>query len=138
MPLDSACRPRCGAGVRDFRSSAVRQALAAILLVALTLSGLGRAMAMVDAPAVAETLAGVTVPICHHDAGDPADPQPPGHHDCCDACALCAPVLAPLAPVVAPARVEHRAAHAEALGWAPVIARVPTPRQSQGPPNGVI
>ena len=120
------------------RSSALRQALAAVLLVVLTLSGVGRAMAMADISTLTvETIAGVTVHICHDDGGDPTTPSAPsGHHDCCDACALCAPVSVPdAAPFVAPGRVEHFADHAEASTWTPAVARVPTPRLSQGPPT---
>lgn len=118
------------------RTSALRQAIAAVLFVVLTLSGIGRTMATPDGPVrPAVEIAGVVVPLCHAGSDHPAVPAGPGHHDCCDDCVLCTAMALPdVAPLTAPARVEHVAVHADALTWAPAIARIPTPRLSQGPP----
>jgi hypothetical protein len=122
--------------VLTVRTSALRQAIAVVLVVVLTFSGIGRTMATPDGPVrPAVEIAGVLVPLCHAGSDRPAVPAAPGHHDCCDVCALCAPVaLLDAAPLTAPARVEHVAVHADALTWAPAIGRIPTPRLSQGPP----
>ena len=117
-------------------SPALRQIVAAVLILALTLAGVGRALATAS-----ETSAiggGSTIPICHSGPGEASrtgDPAEPSHHDCCDQCALCALAL-PAAPVTLaqPVSVEHVAVHARALRWAPTVARVRTPRQAQGPP----
>ena len=120
-------------------TSRLRRALAAILISALTLSGVGRAVATVPHPVDAHyAIAGVRVPICHSDAGtstSPADPTHPTQHDCCDDCALLAPAVLPAAPsLTGPATVEHYAEHVHAVAWVPAIARLRTPRESQGPP----
>lgn len=118
------------------RSPALRQAVAAVLILALTLAGVGRALA--TASETHAVVAGLTVPICHAGAGAASRPGVPGdrsRHDCCDQCALCAPALPPASATVSePASVEHVAVHARALGWAPLLARARSPRLSQGPP----
>ncbi len=120
-------------------TSGLRRGLVAILIITLTLAGLGRAMASPPqvAPEVGglhDVIPGLHVPICH--AGDvPADPSQPPSHDCCDACALLAAAVVPAPPVLSlPAPVEHYAGHAQAIAWAPVIARLRDPRLSRGPP----
>ena len=120
-------------------TSGLRCAFAAILIIVLTLSGVGRAVATVSRPVdIHYAIPGLQVPICHSDAGtstDPADPIHPTQHDCCDECALLAPVVIPVPPsLTGPASVEHYAEHAHAVAWVPAIARLRTPRQSQGPP----
>lgn len=116
-------------------TSGWRRSLVAILLVALTLAGLGRAMASIlPATDLHDVIPGVHVPICH--AGEaPSDPARPSSHDCCDACALLAPATLP-GPVAlsAPAPVVSFAEHARAVAWAPVFARPRDPRLSRGPP----
>ena len=115
----------------------LRQALAAVLIIALTLTGVGRAVASVPSQVEAVSLvAGVAVPICHSGRGAPTDPAAPVQHDCCDACALMA-VLAGPAPTLLsmPAQVEHHADHARAVAWVPAVARLRSPRQSRAPPT---
>ncbi len=115
-------------------SPALRQALAAILVLALALSGVGRALAS----GMPGSASGLAMPICHVGSGGavrPADPAAPPRHDCCDQCALCAPVLPPVPPAFAgPVPAEHVAVHARTIRWAPAVGRVRTPRLSQGPP----
>ena len=109
-------------------SLGLRRSFLAVLIVALTLAGLGRALATTAqlAPHSA-TIAGVHVSICH--AGDgPADPAQPVSHGCCDDCALLAPAVLPAPPVLpGPAPVARFAEHAQALHWAPLLARLRTP-----------
>ena len=116
-------------------TSRLRRSVVAVLIIALTLAGLGRAMA--SAPhlgVIHDVIPGVHVPICHSGEG-PVDPSQPTSHDCCDECALSAPVVMPAPPIVAePAPIEHYAEHAQAIAWAPVIARLRDPRLSRGPP----
>lgn len=116
-------------------TSGLRRGLVAILIITLTLAGLGRAMASVpEVAGLHDVIPGVHVPICH--AGDvPADPSQPPSHDCCDACALLAVAVMPAPQVLSlPAPVAHFAEHAQAIAWAPVIARLRDPRLSRGPP----
>lgn len=118
-------------------TTGLRRTLVAALIVALTLAGLGRALATTTgAVPTGDVVGGVYVPICHHGAGEaPSDPAQPGGHDCCDACALLAPAVLPSAPVVArPASVAYYADHARAVPWSPVVARPRDPRLSRGPP----
>lgn len=115
----------------------LRRTFVAALIVALTLAGLGRALATTAQLGDAhDVIPGVHVPICHSgEDGTPADPAQPAGHDCCDACALLAPALLPSAPVLAgPAPVAHYADHAHAVAWSPVLARPRSPRLSRGPP----
>ena len=117
-------------------TSRLRRSLVAVLIITLTLAGLGRAMA--SAPqlgAIHDVIPGVHVPICHSGEA-PADPAQPASHDCCDECALLAPIVVPVPQVLAgPAPIEHFAEHAHAVAWAPVIARLRDPRLSRGPPD---
>ncbi len=118
-------------------TSGLRRSLVAALIIALTLSGLGRAVASSAQPVgVHDAIPGVHVPICHSGPGEaPADPSQPLSHDCCDDCALLAPAVLPAPPAMAaPAPVEHFAEHARAIDWAPVLARPRDPRLSRGPP----
>jgi hypothetical protein len=112
-----------------------RRSLVAVLIITLTLAGLGRAMA--SAPrlgGIHDVIPGVHVPICHSGEA-PTDPVQPTSHDCCDECALLAVAVIPTPPILsAPAPVEHFAEHAPAIAWAPVIARPRDPRMSRGPP----
>ena len=118
-------------------TAGLRRSLVAVLLIALTLSGLGRALASAVQPgSVGDVIPGVHLPICHSGAGEsPADPAQPASHDCCDHCALLASAVLPAAPILAgPAPVAHFAAHSRAIAWAPVLSRPRDPRLSRGPP----
>ena len=125
-------------------TSGLRRSLVAALIIALTLSGLGRAFASSAQSAgvhdailgVHDAIPGVHVPICHSGPGEaPADPSQPLSHDCCDDCALLALAVLPAPPAIATlAPAEHFAEHARAIAWAPVIARPRDPRLSRGPP----
>ena len=122
--------------VTHLRTLALRPWLAAVLVLVLSLSGVGRGWAATPGGVeVAPVIAGVVAHICHDAADGSGGPDTPGQHDCCDACALCAPVVLPGAQdLTAPACVAHYVAHADALGWAPVFSRPRTPRLAQGPP----
>ena len=120
-------------------TSGPRRTLAAVLIIALTLAGLGRAVATTSDPAdVLDIVAGLPVPICHAGAGTPSAPGSPAHpaqHDCCDACALLAAIVLPAGPVLSrPAPAGHVAAHIRAVAAVAAIARPRSPRQSRGPP----
>ena len=118
-------------------TSGLRRSLVAVLIIALTLSGLGRALASTVQPAsVHDVIPGVHLPICHSGSGEaPADPSRPVPHDCCDDCALLALAVLPAPPALAAlAPAEHFAEHARAIAWAPVLARPRDPRLSRGPP----
>ena len=125
----------CIPGVTHLRTLALRPWLAAVLVLVLSVAGVGRGWAATPGGIeVAPVIAGVVAHICHDEAGGSGS-DTAGHHDCCDACALCAPVVLPGMPdLTAPARVIHYVAHADALSWAPVLARPRTPRLAQGPP----
>ena len=114
-----------------------RQVAAAVLVLVVTLTGVGRGIA--GPPEVSLRIGSLAVPICHsgqHGAADSSRPGAPSSHDCCDACALCAPVTLPLSPdystPVAVFIVERRKTRASAK---PHVSRVWTPRQAQGPPT---
>lgn len=113
--------------------------LAAVLIIALTLAGLGRAVATTpyDADPL-DVVAGLHVPICHAGADAPSDPASPAHparHDCCDACALLAAAILPAGPVLSgPAPAGRFTAPVRAVGSVALIARPRSPRQSRGPP----
>ncbi len=115
--------------------SGLRRSLVAVLIIALSLAGLGRALAAA-APVgdLGAAIPGVPAPICH--AGAPSsDPSQPASHDCCDACALLAAALLPTPPVLAGrAPVAIFAPQVPALAWAPRIARRREPRLTRGPP----
>ncbi len=108
-------------------------------MVVLTLAGIGRGLAAASGMTVTDFgIPGVAFHICHTGDSDGDGPAPvdPSHHDCCDACALLAPVtLADEPSVSGPASVMHYVEHAHAMAWVPTIARLRTPRQSQGPPT---
>lgn len=115
----------------------LRRNLVAVLIIALTLAGLGRAIASTERSGlVLDVIPGIHLPICHSGAGEsPADPAQPVSHDCCDDCALMALAVLPAPPVQSgPTPVEHFADHARAIAWAPVLARPRDPRLSRGPP----
>jgi hypothetical protein len=105
-------------------------------MVVLTLAGVGRGMAAAsDMAAPGFGVPGVAVHICHSGEGDGSIPGDRTHHDCCDACAISAPAtLADALSLTGPASVMHYVEHAEAMTWVPTVARLRTPRQSQGPP----
>ncbi len=119
------------------RSSQLRQALTALLVLVLTLAGVGRGLAAAsDRTAPGLGVASLAFPICHAGAGDGSAPADPSRHDCCDACALLSPVTLADAPALSgPASVIHPIAHAQAMAWVPTVARLRTPRQAQGPPT---
>ena len=119
-------------------TTGLRRTLVAALILALTLAGVGRALAATTQPGAAhDVIPGVHVPICHSGAdGAPSGPARPDGHDCCDDCALLAPALLPSPPVLAgPAPVELFADYAGAIPWSPVLARPRDPRLSRGPPT---
>jgi hypothetical protein len=122
-------------GVIHLRTLALRPWLAAVLVLALSVAGVGRGWAAtLGSVEAAPVIAGVVAHICH-DAADGGGSDNAGQHDCCDACALCAPVMLPGTPdLTAPARVIQFVAHADALHWAPSFGRPRTPRLAQGPP----
>ncbi|MCW6506578.1 hypothetical protein [Lichenifustis flavocetrariae] len=102
----------------------------------LTLAGVGRGFAAVTDAMPSFGIPGIAVHICHTGESDGSAPVDPAHHDCCDACALSAPVDLAAAPVLTgPASVAHFIAHVQAMAWVPRLARLRTPRQSQGPPT---
>lgn len=117
-------------------TSGLRRGLVAALVLALTLSGLGRASAWPEqGDGSSGVVAGVRFPICH--AGEaPADPALPSSHDCCDACALLAAALLPAPPRLGhPAPASRFARPVAAVVRAPTIARPRDPRLSRGPPS---
>ncbi len=120
----------------DWTTSGLRRAVAAILIVALTLAGVGRAVATtVDRGDARDAIPGVHVPICHSGGGVPSDPEGPPQHDCCDACVLLAPAVLPAAPALAgPAPVARPAPPPASAAWVPVLVRPRSPRQSRAPP----
>ncbi len=118
-------------------TSGLRRILVAVLLIALTLTGLGRGLASSPANGPSQdVIPGVHVPICHSGAGEsPADPSRPASHDCCDDCALLSVAVLPTpSRLAAPAPVAFFAEHARAVAWRPVLARLRDPRLSRGPP----
>ncbi len=117
-------------------TSGLRQALAAVLILVLTLAGAGRGFAAAP-DAAGPALAGLNAPICHSggDPRGPGDPAAPAGDGCCDACALMAPAILPApAALSGPAPAVQCASHARAPSWMPAAARARSPRQSQGPP----
>ncbi len=123
---------RAGSGSRDLPG----RLLAAALVLALTLAGVGRGIAFPDAE-ITGAIPGPRVPICHTtrpvDAGHPADPT--HRPDCCEACALLAAAILPDAPAIEMTSAAPRAAEAEGLAaQVTVLRRLRTPRQPQGPP----
>lgn len=114
----------------------LRRAVAALLMLTLTLAGVGRSVAsLTGEPVGTVIIAGFVVHQCHTDAGaDPAD-GPASKRDCCEDCALCGPVILP-----APASARHPPARivtvdpVQVAPWTPHVSRSRTPRQSQGPP----
>lgn len=117
----------------------LRRTLAAVLIIALTLAGLGRAVATPSYTAdTLDVVAGLHVPICHTGTDAPSSPASPPHpaqHDCCDACALLAAMVLPAGPVLSgPAPAGRFTGHARAAAWVVAIGRPRSPRQSRGPP----
>lgn len=112
----------------------LRRSLAAVLIIALTLAGLGRAAAAVGMNTSVFAAGGV--PICHSGAdADRGDPARPARHDCCDDCALLAAAVLPAPPSLAePARAARRAAPAQAAPRASVAARSRDQHLPRGPP----
>jgi hypothetical protein len=120
------------------RTAFLQRFVAAALIFALALTGLGRGLAAAHAHAPAAiSVGGIVVPICHSDPGDASGtPDRGGQHDCCDACALLAPAVLPGPPdLTAPAALAYFAQHVHAAAWVRIVARLRTPRQSQGPPT---
>jgi hypothetical protein len=127
----------------SMRASALWHAVAAILIIVLTLAGFGHGvMAAPEVRIASIRIAGVVVPICHAgapDAPDPADPRNPIHHDCCDPCVLGAPAVLPAAlRLPQPTSIETTARRAAVASSTTHPARSRTPRQSQGPPLALI
>ncbi|WP_237477813.1 hypothetical protein [Lichenibacterium dinghuense] len=112
----------------------LRRGLAAVLMLALTLGGLGRAVATAAPSAAARAvIAGVAAPICHSGAGEA--PARDASHDCCDDGALLAAAVLPAPPrLVRPAPAARSAARAAAAFRAPVVARLRDHRLPRGPP----
>ena len=118
----------------------LRRTLAALLIITLTLAGLGRAVATTSYTADRlDVVAGLHVPICHTGADTPSSPASPAHpaqHDCCDACALLAATILPAGPVLSgPAPAGRFTEHVRAVARVMVIGRPRSPRQSRGPPT---
>ncbi|WP_131114369.1 hypothetical protein [Lichenihabitans psoromatis] len=116
----------------------MRHAIAALLMIVLTLAGVGRALAAPsDLMPSFGSIPGVAMPICHADGGgSSSNPSDPTHHDCCDQCALSAPILTSSAPcptIVTPA--SHAVLRSAVVSWAARLARARSPRQPQGPPS---
>ena len=102
----------------------------------LTLAGVGRGLALASDNAPSFAIPGVAFHICHAGEGDGSMPADQAHHEGCDICALCAPVTLADAPSLSgPASVMRFVVHVEAMTWVPSLARLRTPRQSQGPPT---
>lgn len=117
----------------------MRHALAALLIFVLALAGAGRGFpAAGEAPASVALIGGVVAPICHAGAASEADPAGPGghaHHDCCDACALCVAFILTTPPTAGdPAAFATDAPSLAVAVFTARVARLRTPRQSQGPP----
>lgn len=115
--------------------SVLRRTIAALVMLALSLAGVGRGLAATtDTGPAFVVIDGFVLSLCHTDDGS-GDPQDTTHHDCCDQCTLHAPVILPTAAELA---AIERIAHIVDLGstvlWSPDIARPRTPRVSQGPP----
>lgn len=111
--------------------------VAALLMLTLALAGAGRGALAASMAATEPALVvnGIVIPICHPGQAGDGTPDQATHHDCCDACALCAPVLLPTPPVPAPlSRTVVRLDLPLPATPAPVVARLATPRSSQGPP----
>jgi hypothetical protein len=106
-------------------------------MLVLTLAGVGRGLAAAsDMTVTGFGIPGVAFYICHTGEGGGSAPADQSHHDCCDDCALLAPVTSADAPSMSgPASVMHYVEHTHAMAWVPTIARLRTPRQSQGPPT---
>ena len=114
-------------------SSALRQGLAALVVLALTFAGVGRGLAVTQALATVPGFA----PICHGGPGPAPDDRsaPAGPHKCCDACVLNAPVLPPAAPrPAALAWTAHPASFSPSRRWAPRLSDLRAAKQARGPP----
>ena len=115
----------------------LRRSLVAALVIALSIAGLGRALAAADHGGIGvPAIAGIAVPICHAGTGKAStDPARPASHDCCDDGALLAAAVLPAPSVLdGPAPVAAFADRAPALASAPPFARPRDPRLSRGPP----
>lgn len=112
----------------------LRRSLVAALIVALTLAGLGGAVASSAQPA--GIIPGAHAPICHSGRAQiPADPARPASHGCCDGCASLAAAVLPTRPLHAqPTPVAPFVGHARAIPRSPTLARPRDPRLSRGPP----
>lgn len=114
-------------------TSGWRRALAAVLVIALTLAGVGRAVAAVAPPA--DAVPGIHGPICHSGPGPATDPAEPAPQDCCDGCALLAPAVLPAPPSVSrPAPAALAVSLLAAATTVPAAARPRGPHRSRGPP----
>lgn len=116
----------------------LRRSLAAALIIALTLAGLGRALAATAtwAAGPGSDAAGLGVPICHSGAdAAPDGPTQPVPHDCCDDGALLASAVLPAPPSVGGrVPVPRPVAYAGAAPWAPTVALPRAHRLPRGPP----
>jgi len=117
----------------------LRRGLAEALVLVLMLAGVEQGVVALSGPADAGfPVPGVHVAICHSGGAPPpapAGPALPYTHSCCDVCALLAPVILPAPQVLSgPAPAAYFAGRALGAAWLPAVARLRTPRQSQGPP----
>ncbi|MDQ0392701.1 hypothetical protein [Labrys monachus] len=115
--------------------SVLRRTIAALVMLALSLAGLGRALAAAtDSGPATIIVGGFVISLCHTDDGS-GSPQDTARHDCCDQCTLHAPVTLPgAAGLAAPLRIVHVVESEPAVMPVAAIARPRTPRVSQGPP----
>ena len=118
--------------------SVLRRTIAALVMLALSLAGLGRGLAAsTDNRPASIVIGGFVVSLCHTDdgSGNPSDPQNSAHHDCCDLCTLHASTDVPVAPAFAPpARIAHFIDFDSTVASVFSTTRARTPRLSQGPP----
>ena len=116
----------------------LRRTIAALVMLALSLAGMGRSLAAAgDQGPPVIVIGGFVLSLCHTDSGSPGqgDPQDSAHHDCCDQCTLHAALILPtMADLGAPTRIAHVVDPDSTVSAVAVVARPRTPRLSQGPP----
>ena len=67
--------------------SVLRRTIAAVMMLALSLAGIGRGFAAAESGPAFIVIDGFVISLCHTDDGS-GGPQDTGHHDCCDQCTL--------------------------------------------------
>ncbi len=115
----------------------MRRTVVALVMLALSLAGIGRGLAAANESGPAFIVVdGFVISLCHTDNGNggPDDPQN-APHDCCDQCTLRAAIDVPVVPIFAPpALIVHFIEFDSSVVAPPTFARLRTPRLSQGPP----